>query len=167
LPEEGSTARTDPPSVPTAAIPPSTTAPVRETPGSGTRHATFRVSASIATSRGSPGDAGVVVRHAVETADAEAAAAGEADAVAEEDSSPPPSGYRISPPTPDPGTTAAGALGPSSRATVQAVAPLVMSMAVTSCRPTTMASSPSITGAGRPATCVESPIPVFACQAAR
>ena len=65
---------------------------------------------------------------------------------------------------PSPTATAAGALGPSSRRTVHDVVPVATSIAVTSSRSTMIASPPAITGAGRPAMWVSSPIPVAICH---
>ena len=90
----------------------------------------------------------------------EVAADGEPEA--EADSSPPPSTNSTRPEA-----TAAGAEGPSARGAVHAGSPEERSTAVTSSRPTTMASDPVRTGAGIPLMWVVSPIPAGALQATR
>jgi hypothetical protein len=84
---------------------------------------------------------------------------------ADDDRSPPPSAYRIV--VRSPGTTAAGELGPSCRGIDHARVPELSEMADTSSRSTTTTSSPTITGAGMPAKCVWSPIPVERLHASR
>lgn len=81
---------------------------------------------------------------------------------AEADSSPPPSTNSTRP-----DATAAGAEGPSARGAVQAGSPEDRSTALTSCRPTTIASDPVRTGAGIPLMWVVSPIPAGVLQATR
>jgi hypothetical protein len=81
---------------------------------------------------------------------------------AEADSSPPPSTN-----TTRPAATAAGAEGPSARGAVHAGSPEERSTALTSCRPTTMASDPVRTGAGMPLMWVVSPISAGPLHATR
>ena len=88
--------------------------------------------------------------------------AGDGVPEAEADSSPPPSTNSTRP-----AATAAGAEGPSARGTVHAGSPAERSTALTSSRPTTMASDPVRTGAGIPLMWVVSPIPAGALQATR
>jgi hypothetical protein len=97
----------------------------------------------------------------VDRSDGEGLADGDGDGVelADDERSPPPSVNRIVVRLPL-ATTAAGALGPSSRGVVQATAPVSSETAVMSSRSTTIASPSAITGAGIPAKCVSSPIPV-------
>ena len=81
---------------------------------------------------------------------------------AEADSSPPPSTNSTRP-----DATAAGAEGPIARGAVHAGSPEERSTALTSCRPTTIASDPVRTGAGIPLMCVVSPISAGVLQATR
>src|SRR5213078_1183405 len=113
----------------------------------------FRVSASTATSvdrslAGTPG--------APET---EGDGEGVGVPLADAERSPPPSVNRSVVPC-GPGTTAAGALGPSLRAIVHATDLDPRETAETSSRSTTIAFPSPMTGAGMPAKSVSPPIPV-------
>ncbi len=92
---------------------------------------------------------------------------GVAEALPDDERSPPPSMYSTVVRPPSRTATAAGVLGPSSRGTVHDVVPLTMSIAVTSWRSTMIASPPAITGAGSPEMWVSSPIPVAVCHTSR
>ena len=94
--------------------------------------------------------------------DVEDEVAGDGVSEAEADSSPPPSTNSTRP-----AATAAGAEGPSARGAVHAASPEERATALTSSRPTTMASDPVRTGAGMPLMWVVSPIAAGVLHATR
>jgi hypothetical protein len=167
-----STAVIWPSSVPTIASLPSNSTPVWLTSDRGAVQTRCWVPRSIATrvevvvDEGAAllGD-GVVLAEAdgdgATGVDEDAAADGDCEEEAA-DSSPPPSTNSTRP-----DATAAGAEGPSARGAVHAGSPEESSTALTSCRPTTIASDPVRTGAGIPLMWVVSPIPAGVLQATR
>jgi hypothetical protein len=110
-----------------------------------------------------PGDGAVLAESDGDAApDVDEDAATDGDSEAEADSSPPPSTNNTRP-----DATAAVAEGPSARWAVHAGSPEERSTALTSCRPTTIASDPVRTGAGIPLMWDVSPIPAGALQETR